>query len=60
MVGKGRPSQHFRIDPDLWRHFGEVAEQAGVDRSVLLRAFVSWYTSAPGAELPKRQRPRKS
>jgi len=45
------PLTAFRIDPELWRAFGEVAEP---DRSAVLRDFIRWFSRQPGAKMPKR------
>lgn len=54
MPTRGRPNQHFRIDPESWDRFGQAAEQARSDRSTLLRQFISWFNREPGSRLPRR------
>ena len=54
MPGRGTPHAAVRMPEDVWRRFGEAAEQAGTDRSELIRAFVAWYLREPGAKLPTR------
>lgn len=61
----GRPVQHphrlgktplvkVRIDPDLWRQFGDVAEP---DRSAVIRNFIRWYVREEGSRMPRRPDP---
>jgi hypothetical protein len=50
MARRGSSNITVRMDPDLWRRFGDVAE----DRSELIRAFVAWYAREPGAKMPRR------
>jgi metal-responsive CopG/Arc/MetJ family transcriptional regulator len=38
----------------MWERFGEAAQQAGTDRSTLVREFVRWYLRESDAKLPKR------
>ena len=54
MPGRGTPKHGVRMPDEVWQRFGEAAEAAGVDRTILLRAFVDWYTRQPGATLPRR------
>lgn len=54
MPTRGRPNQHFRVDADSWERFGQAAEQAGTDRSTLLRQFVAWFIRERAAKLPHR------
>jgi metal-responsive CopG/Arc/MetJ family transcriptional regulator len=42
------------MHPDLWQRLGEVAEQAGTDRSTVIRDLVRWYVRDPDATPPKR------
>lgn len=39
----------LRLDPELWRRFGELTD----DRSAVLRDFVKWYVRDLGT-MPKR------
>lgn len=50
MPTRGTPKQTIRIEPDLWRRFGDVAG----DRALLLRAFIRWYVREPDAKMPQR------
>jgi hypothetical protein len=54
MPGKGSPKVVFRLPRDVWTRFEEIAREAGVDRSEILREFVRWYTRQPGAKIPPR------
>lgn len=45
------PIQRFRLDPDLWQRFGELARP---NRSAVLVEFVRWYVRDRGAKLPAR------
>jgi hypothetical protein len=42
------------MDEDLWDRLGAAADQAGTDRSTVLREFARWFTRESGARLPKR------
>lgn len=50
MARRGTDNVTLRLDPDLWRRFGESA----TDRSAVLRQFVRWYVREPGAKAPRR------
>lgn len=54
MAGTHTPRQTVRVDADLWRDFGEVADP---DRSSVLRDFMAWYAGRPGAKMPRRPKP---
>lgn len=45
------PRQTIRVDADLWRRFGELAQP---DRSTVLREYVRWYVGEKGATIPRR------
>lgn len=45
------------VDDDTWQHFGTAVNQAGADRSTVVREFLRWYIHAAGAELPERPPP---
>ncbi|MFH8358694.1 hypothetical protein ACH4FV_03815 [Streptomyces anulatus] len=49
----GTPASRFRIDRELWEAFNDSMPE-GVDRSTVLRDFVAYWCSRPGAELPER------
>jgi len=50
MPGKGTPKQTIRVDPDLWRRFGDVVG----DRAAALRTYMAWVLREEGAKLPRR------
>jgi hypothetical protein len=54
MPGRGTPHAAIRVPAEVWQEFGEAAQQAGTDRSTLLRAWIEWYLNRPGAKPPKR------
>lgn len=53
-TGGKTPTRPIRVDLTMWADFGAGAAAQGADRSAALRAFMSWYISEPGAELPER------
>lgn len=52
--GRGTARQTIRVDEELWKSFGVIAEAHGVDRSTAVREFIRWYVREPGAKPPKR------
>lgn len=50
----GRVPRTIRLEQDLWSKLGPAALSNGHDRSGLIRQFVRWYLSEPGAQLPQR------
>lgn len=52
--GRGTARQTVRIDEELWKRLGELAEARGTDRSAVLRDFVLWAVGEPDAPAPKR------
>jgi len=50
MPRRGTDNVTLRLDPELWRRFGELA----ADRSAVLREFVRWYVREPGAKALRR------
>jgi|KBSSwiStaDraftv2_1062776.scaffolds.fasta_scaffold01170_14 hypothetical protein len=50
MPTRGTPKQTIRVDPDLWRRFGDVVG----DRAAALRTYMAWVLREPGAKLPRR------
>lgn len=50
----GRVPRTIRMEQDLWTRLGPAALANGHDRSGLIRQFVRWYLSEPGAQLPQR------
>lgn len=54
MPGRGTPHAAIRVDPAVWDAFRQACEEAGMDRSAALRAFIAWYLREPGAKLPER------
>ncbi len=52
------PARGLRgVDDDLWSEFGDAAQALDSDRSRLIREFIEWFVSRPGAELPARPEP---
>jgi hypothetical protein len=47
----------IRLEPALWVPLEAAAKVHGHDRSTLIRQFVRWYLSEPGAQLPPRPEP---
>lgn len=47
-------TRSIRIEQELWTRLGPAALANGHDRSGLIRQFVRWYLSEPGAQLPQR------
>lgn len=45
------PMHTIRVDADLWREFGQVADP---DRTTVLREFIRWYMREPGVTVPRR------
>ncbi len=45
------PMHTIRVDADLWRLFGQVADP---DRTSVLREFIRWYVREPGVTMPRR------
>lgn len=45
------PVQRFRLDAELWKRFGEVAQP---NRSAVLVQFIRWYLRERGVKLPQR------
>lgn len=48
------PVKTFRIPPDIWEEFGDVAGQLNSNRTALVLDFMKWMARKPGAKLPKR------
>lgn len=44
----------IRLEQNLWDALGPAAMANGHDRSGLIRQFVRWYLTEPGAQLPQR------
>lgn len=44
----------IRMEKALWDALGPAALANGHDRSSLIKQFVRWYLSVPGAQLPQR------
>lgn len=53
------PKQAIRVSKEKWDRFGVVADDAGTDRSTLVREFIDWYLRERGGVLPERP-PRES
>lgn len=53
-AGGKTPTRPIRVDLGMWASFGIATKAMGEDRSSALRAFMAWYMSEPGAELPER------
>jgi hypothetical protein len=49
-----RVPRTIRLEDDLWSRLGPAALSNGHDRSGVIRQFVRWYLSEPGAHLPQR------
>jgi hypothetical protein len=45
----------FTIDGALWEDFGKLVS----NRAEVLRQFIAWYVSKPGAKMPRRPKPRE-
>ena len=43
-----------RFSNEDWDEFGELAQEMGKDRSVILRQFAQWWMRRPGVKLPER------
>lgn len=57
------PLQKFRAEKPLWERFGDsvsASPDAEADRSKVLRQFMRWYNSEPGARLPERPTPQSA
>jgi hypothetical protein len=52
--GKGTARQTIRVEESLWDRFATASENAGSDRSSVLRDFIRWYVREPRAKMPKR------
>lgn len=52
--GTGSKPRTIRMEQDLWNRLGPAALANGHDRSGLIKQFVRWYLSEPGAQLPQR------
>ncbi len=50
MPTKGTPKQTIRVDPDLWRRFGDAVG----DRAAALRTYMAWVLREEGVTLPRR------
>jgi hypothetical protein len=48
-----------RFSDEDWADLGELAGEAGTDRSAILRQFAHWWLRRPGAKLPERP-PRRT
>lgn len=46
--------QTIRMSQEKWDRLGEVADEAGTDRSTVLRQLADWYLRERGAILPER------
>lgn len=51
---EARVPRTIRLEQSLWTRLGPAALANGHDRSGLIRQFVRWYLSEPGAHLPQR------
>jgi hypothetical protein len=57
--GRSRSGEHrmyralFSVEKWRWLRFGELAD----NRAEVLRRFIAWYDSEPGAKLPRRPKP---
>lgn len=47
-----RPHTSFRIEADLWAHFGALSGKRS--RAAILRDLIRWWMRMPGAKLPPR------
>jgi hypothetical protein len=54
VAGKGTAKRTIRVDPELWSEFAAAAEQAGSDRSALIRDFIEWVLRKPDATPPRQ------
>jgi hypothetical protein len=50
----GNKPRTIRMEQGLWDDLGPAALANGHDRSSLIKQFVRWYLSVPGAQLPQR------
>lgn len=59
-VGTHPPLHQVRVSNELWMRFGAAVQRVdpGLDRSRVLREFMSWYIGEKGARLPQRPPPR--
>jgi len=48
------PQQTIRMSQDKWDRLGKAADEAGTDRSTVLRELADWYLRERGAVLPDR------
>lgn len=58
MPSRGTPRQAIRIPDDLWERLGAAAEEAGTDRSALLRELAERYLAGP-RDIEQERRERK-
>lgn len=54
VAGKGTAKRTIRVDLELWSEFAAAAEQAGSDRSTLIRDFIAWVLRKPDATPPRQ------
>lgn len=54
MAGRGTTRRVIRVGDGLWERFGQASQEAGMDRTAAIRAFMLWFTGYPGAELPAK------
>lgn len=48
-----------RVPLSKWERLGELAAEAGTDRSKLINEFIDWYLRERGAVLPERPARRR-
>ena len=48
-----------RFSDEDWAELGKLAEEAGADRSAILRQLAHWWMRRRGARLPERPEPRR-
>jgi hypothetical protein len=48
------PHRQVRLSDQDWQEFGQLADQAGTDRSAVIRQLVQWWLRRPGVTLPDR------
>lgn len=51
------PARQFRCPDADWTDFQRAAAARGTERAALLREFIAWYISRPGAKRPTRPDP---
>lgn len=44
----------IRLDDDLWQLIGDWAQQAGTDKTAVIRDLLRYWLRAPGAKRPAR------